>query len=107
MQRGCLPLPEFYSWEPPKGDLNPDLTPWSCLCHWEGPRSGSGLGLHVGMRTVRGLASVTSGLGLLSRFLWEWGAIGRTSTAAPADPCLAWSPGPRHVGDAGDGLGCG
>lgn len=51
MQRGCLPLPEFYSWEPPKGDLNPDLTAWSCLCHWEGPRSGSGLGLNVRMRT--------------------------------------------------------
>lgn len=31
-----------YSWEPPKGDLNPALIPWSCLSHRKAPDQEAG-----------------------------------------------------------------
>lgn len=67
------------------------------------------LGQEAGWDSVggQGLASMFPSLGLLSQLPSGWEQVGRMSSAAPGDPCIAWSPGPRHIGDAGDGLGCG
>ena len=50
------------------------------------------MGLNVDKGTVKGLASATSGLSLLSQLLVggeRWREVERTSTAAPADLCLS------------------